>query len=524
MPQGEVTVRLKAPNGTWETCGVDRVPGVVPESVRLTANDWGSESASLLLRRHPNDIYPDLSAWTPCEVAIAGQDVWAGDIKETPTRDGDDFGINVIGQGDQFRLDDDSFERSWAHAKLTDLQDARSFPSTNLANYTTGWEVGAGDGAIRMALPAGATAAAGKACSVILDTGDTVGVKRVVLTYLYGGKAGLSLYVANAATSPTAEDELILFDGTPMANTTNVGQSFTTPRRYLELLLSNQSGATMTGDETSWVLLTGVQVFRDTAYESGGASILKPSDVVKDSLTACYTGLSTDTSLIQASTFSLPEFTTQLDGMSPREVMQAVNAVEGWVTKVGLDKRVIYKPRPTAPLWEIGNWSGAEFEDASAGSGQEIYNKAYVTGTGPDGQRVRSTRTQTGTVLDRFNRTRSRRLPINVAINSAIGDRLADVYLGLHKTTPFKGSFKAVQGGVREVLTGASPHPAHLLRQTTELVRMSHMIDPDTGGIGRDGTIAHVEYVHDDRAAKVTIDNQRDKFETLLSRYGMLVG
>ena len=103
-----LTIRVQTLDGRWETAGVDRFPGVLPESLRLTANDAGPETCSFELRRRPGDVHPDLGGFTPCEVEVGGMLVWSGRVKETPTREGGaNAGISVEGQGWQYHADDD---------------------------------------------------------------------------------------------------------------------------------------------------------------------------------------------------------------------------------------------------------------------------------------------------------------------------------------------------------------------------------------------------------------------------------
>ena len=54
---------------------------------------------------------------------------------------------------------------------------------------------------------------------------------------------------------------------------------------------------------------------------------------------------------------------------------------------------------------------GSQFADASV-SGEDIYSKVVVEGTGPDGLALTSTRTQTGTLVDRNGLVRAKVLPI----------------------------------------------------------------------------------------------------------------
>ena len=79
-------------------------------------------------------------------------------------------------------------------------------------------------------------------------------------------------------------------------------------------------------------------------------------------------------------------------------------------------------------------------------------------------------------------------------------------------------------GGVRHVLTGEQVHPSELLRRVGELIRFSHLVDPDTGGQGRDGRIASVSYDPVTETATVAIDNDRTRLDVLLNRYGAISG
>ena len=62
-----------------------------------------------------------------------------------------------------------------------------------------------------------------------------------------------------------------------------------------------------------------------------------------------------------------------------------------------------------------------------------------------------------------------------------------------------------------------------MLLAAGEKIRLMHRLDPDTGGWGRDGRISAVTYSHDTRSVSIDIDDRRDNFEEVLSRYGLLV-
>jgi hypothetical protein len=122
------------------------------------------------------------------------------------------------------------------------------------------------------------------------------------------------------------------------------------------------------------------------------------------------------------------------------------------------------------------------------------------------------------TLADRAGFVRSLILEIGSAITETEALVLGDAFLSLHRTTPFKGTLTVTRGGVRRLLGGANVHPGHLLREGGELIRFTHRIDPDTGGLGRDGRIASIEYDSDSETATVAIDNDNANFEALLAR------
>lgn len=90
---------------------------------------------------------------------------------------------------------------------------------------------------------------------------------------------------------------------------------------------------------------------------------------------------------VHTSGFAIPEF-KMASYKTPREVITAVNAFHDWKTGVDAEGRFIFQPPRTYPTVEIGDWPGSQFEDASAGSGEDIYNRAIVEATGPDDSAV----------------------------------------------------------------------------------------------------------------------------------------
>jgi hypothetical protein len=693
----DLTIRLQALDGRWETVGLDRYRGVVAEHFSGTANRWGSDTCSFELRRDPGAVHPDLSSFTPCEVEIAGLLSWSGRVKETPTQDGADGKITVAGLGWQYHLDDDVCDRFYVHTKLGDYKDMRSILACTLgaAALNLAGQV-SNDGALTLGWPQGTPLTAGSVIAVVFDLGEGNAAERIVVEWESSNNTASFTVIARASDHPDntsgwvvgSYDDAVSFALNTGASGTTAG-TFATARRYVHLFLLNPGVTATTGAE-HWIKFKGVKVFADTAYESGNASILTADMVIEDVLDEATLLLSTDRSGIDTGTWPIDEFAPG-EARSAREMILAANAYENFETKVDVERRLLFRPRASAPVFEIGERSGAEFEDASANSGEEIYNRVLVQGSGPDGvgmtvERTSSTAvaspsyrrdavtpqftnpsfdtdtsdwattlgapfvtatlarntgtfdttpasglaTPTGslggqvytetwtedlvpgtgyrvivglravaanpsvtidinhfgessslggseiartvvpdasmstsqfnsftidfvassaanrlsismvgaiyidsievqraivTLVDRRGFLRTKVLPVKASLTEAAGERLGDLYLEGRLSTPFKGAFRAVgQGGVRRVIGGATVHPGWLLRETGQLVRCSHRVDPDTGNWGRDGEIDTVAYNHDALTADVSLDENRAGFEVLLERLAVVVG
>jgi hypothetical protein len=522
------TLRVQTADQGWETLGVDRYRGVVPEGIKASANVWGPDLLGCTLKRKPGAIFPDLATWTPCELEIGGMVVWDGALKEAPEQDGDDFQVGVVGAGWQYHLDDDTNDKVWVHTRLPDYQDLRSFLTAELGlgRAYAGGQV-SNQGSIVISMPNAVPVGAGGYVGVCVDLGPGNTWKRAILQYETSNNSGSAVVYIRGHSAPDsvawpANDAIAGTAITTLGASGTTGGTIGTASRYCLVFI--YMGAAQTPGADIWVKIKSLQLFNSTAYESGNASILKTSDLVKDVLPWAPL-LSQDTGQIAASTFSWPE-AAPFDEKTPREIIESFNAAERRRARILVGRILQYGDFPTTPLFEIGEWPGSEFKDTSANSGQEVYNKVKVKGTGPDGAKLTITRTQSGTILDRApggTRTRTKVLPVSIGLTTALGNKLGDAFLSVHKTTPLKGSVTIAPGGARRI-EGGTVDPAQLLLHTTELLRLSHRINPDTGDWGRDGQIAQVDYDHDAQTAVVSLDNARDNFEALLNRLGALVG
>jgi hypothetical protein len=522
------TVRVQALNGGWETLGADRYRGVVPEGLQCSANRWGPDTCTFTLRRDTVVLGPDLSTWTPVEIEVAGVVVWDGRIRATPTSESDGPVISVQGQGWQYHLDDDLYSAAYVHTRLSDFGDVRSQPTADLTVHRAYGVISNDQGAIILTIPNGTVVPVGTAVGVVIDLGPGNVAKRVVATVDSSNNAFQPGLYVTGTDAPWWNDASRQDYSANTLN--NSGASFTvsgttaSAHRYVTILMYMNSGFTAAADV--WFRIKTAQLVADTAYESGGASILKIDQVAKDALSQATLLLSTDQSNISAGTTSIPEFS--VTDSTPRAAISGANAYENFETKMLIGRRLAVRPRASTPIYEIGAWSGAQFQDASAGSGDDIVNRFIVRGTGPDGAQLRIDRRSSDiaatTLADRRSFLHTRTTSAGAAITTTVGQRIADLYLTAYSKAPFAGSFQAVPGGVRRADNGSEPHPAWLLRDTGQVVRCTDRVDPDTGAWGRSGEIDTVTYTAATLTADVAINENRAGLDALLAKYAVVVG
>jgi len=391
----DAIVRVQALDGVWETVGVDRLAGIVPENISCSSNEWGSEKASFDLRRDPGGIYPDLTAFTPVDIEVGGTKVWSGRVSSTPSRDGSDSVVNVQCEGWQYHLDDDVYERRYVVGNMAEFVDYRSkyFAALGAGAGLAGAQVQADNNALVFTIPGGVTFTNGAFAGVMIDLGPFTTAQRIVMTWsAYGADANISIIArASADDGWTSSSDAI--STTLVAGPTTSAGTFGTPGRYVTLFIfRNGVTAAPAAGTDWWAKVTDVKIFASTSYESGNASILKASDVVSDALGRATLFL-TDTTGVTATSFSIPEYAPDAP-RTPREHINAVNAYHAWRTQVTVDRRLLFQAQPSAPLFEAGEWSGCEISDASMNDGDEIYSRCIVEATGPDGVLMRTARSQ----------------------------------------------------------------------------------------------------------------------------------
>lgn len=525
----DVSIRCEVLNGVWETFGVDRDVEVDPESLSYESDEWGPLKASFVLRRNPWAAWPDLAPFTPVEIEVGGVMAWEGRTGGTPLKAGTEQQISVQCEGWQYHLDDDLFKRLYIHATLTDWKDLRSSVEANLAYYQAAPQVQSEAGVITLTFPKGTSVEENlTTAGVFLDLGEA-SAKTIAVTFgeFAFTAARYKLYVIGAASVAAllSGPNQVVYEVDAASPSEVYGASFTTPYRYVAIQITYRNTTTTTGSD-EYLKITGVNVFSEDAYDSGGSSVLKASTVIETALPYAPL-LSTDLSQIDTAEdeFDIPSLVLS-SPQTPRQVAEAVNAFHNWVLSVDLERRMVFAPPSSEPEWEIGAWSGEQIEDASAGEAADIYDAVIVTGTAANGEALTVTVTaaelDATTIVGERGFTRAKTISLSNATDETVMKKIGEVWLADQLVVPFGGAVTAPVGAIRSVLGGQPQHPSLVCRHVNQLLRVSHTVDPSTGGIGRDGRIVAVAYNHAEQSAEITLGARTSSVEALLARLAVV--
>jgi hypothetical protein len=390
-------VRVQPIGDTWEELGVDRWEGRRPTGLVLAADVGGPTTASFALARPVDEAHPDLLPDTPVVIGAGPLEVaWRGRIKDTPSVGGGAGGeesINVQAEGLQAHLDDDDLLRAlYVHDDLTAWRPHRSFAGADLTQHVAVGQVNVGDGAIAFAIPQGATIVSGKRlASATLDLGpDPARWAERVIIELEPVTTSVSwrLYVSAHTTENEAADDVTGATARDMVNLvlSAAGVQFlrltpATPRRYITTFYY-WSGATATASVDHGVKIRAARVFGEAAYESGDASVVKADAIIKDTLDAACPLLSPVRGLVEATDWNIRDFHIP-EPVTPRQIIERADSYHRRQFKIDLEDRPVYRPWPTAPLFEVKD--GTTFDDATANSRADIVNRVIVVGRDPSG-------------------------------------------------------------------------------------------------------------------------------------------
>ena len=374
----DAVIRIKPPGEQWMVLGADIAPGVPPERVTLTATQSGPDQASFMLRRDARLPWRDLLPYAEVDVEVEGCGLaWSGRVQSaSPGPDG----WTITCRGWQYHLDDDMDRRLLVHQRMSDWQDINGWPGTDRTIYGAylGASVGSG---MSFQVGNGATVpptTTGGRAGFFLDGGYTGAIARVVIPAwtTTGNSSNIDTFLLEHDTDPSA---VVAGNYTSITNWAVASGAFSrtlpTPRRYVSIMTQNSGGTAYTPGGGIFWKTSGIQVFGAAAYESGGGSALRASDVVASVIGLCPL-LSSDTTQIQTSgwidgTKGIPHLTTEGGYETPRQLITRANAYHDWLVGVDEYRRVVFKHRPSTPTGGVGSWSGAVFADAGTLFGYE---------------------------------------------------------------------------------------------------------------------------------------------------------
>ena len=194
----EATIRLQELDGTWQALGTDRASGITAEGLQLTSNAYGPDTATFELHRDPAASWPDLSAFTPVEIEVGNQLCWSGRIKEPQVQDGNTRVLSVTCEGQQYHLDDDQINKTYANRVVADWKAIGDLTPVG-DDWINDGTVDIQDGNIFMGWKKGSQPSSSAILGIVLDLGsdeDSEG-----LTLLAAGRAHTGNIRSNANPS-----------------------------------------------------------------------------------------------------------------------------------------------------------------------------------------------------------------------------------------------------------------------------------------------------------------------------------
>lgn len=392
-----LSVEVQRRDQTWEKVGSGLSRGVVPEAIQYShafdGSIGGPQTASFVLHDKAHRSRPDLEHFTPVVIKDGVVPVFSGRVIRTPEVRGEQYQRSVEVQGWKEHLKDNPLDKVWVVSDLSKWQDGLSMTggSATPASYSKGVSQFSGD-QYAVTLSGGRAAyATTLKCwgQAILDLGPNNVAKRIVATYagdVAGAGTNAILYARSGQypdlLNPGSYTDAFSDNTITTAPETSAG-TFSTGYRYV-ILGVYYAGVSAALGSDYWLRFTDIQVFTDTADESGNESILKASTVIGETLTAKCPLISSDQSGITATSFVIPEFHTGLPGyMYPNEILEAVNAYHGYQCLLSNDATARFKYRavPTAPTYAVGKSDGYSFENPGTYDGSEVYSQVIASYT-----------------------------------------------------------------------------------------------------------------------------------------------
>lgn len=515
-----LSIAVKSLAGDW-----NRVSG--SEGYRHTHSVFGGpESASFALKRDTRRLHSDIGGFAPVYVSMGGAPVWSGRMAQTPTERSDQSVFQVQCEGWYRQLYGKPVDKTWAIRDLNRWTSTIALPSATLSNFSHGAQVTVDAGGILISAPYNLRAYQDKIIgSVTLDLGPNNLAKRIVFTHAshgtWGGNIFLDAFSTNSQDPLTSYSSAVSINS-PVAGPTTSAGTFSTGGRYVHIFLY-YNGGTTTFTVEGWIRFTDIQVYTDTADESGNASALYASTIISEALGLGVTpNISTDTTGITTTSFAIPHFPADRGRLAVGDLIQRANAYHAYQFFLSRDStpRATFRAIPTAPTWILNDKDAYKISNGGANDASEVTGEVIVQYTDASGIPAEVTVTNSNTIIGKRGDVNTKILAPSTPMTSAAATQLGTIYLNTHVLQPFKAT-AVLTGSITNYTTGAQT-PLALL-PAGDAILLGSETDPDTGARGRIGIITQVDYEHDTQTAQVTIDSPRDFLDALLERMGVAV-
>lgn len=349
--------------------------GVLPESIQLEGDrgEGGCHAASFRLKQDPRWINGEMQQFTPIAVWDGAECVWSGRVIEAPTTFGeDDIEVVVQCEGWWQHLKDDCTDREWVIDDLSRFQSIASRPTTTLSAINLAAGVEANDGAVVLSIAKNNELTINRGSGVVMDLGPTNRAKRVAVSITHNGLWGSSqcyLLVRGSDTEDPisgggTEDVYSAYIGT--AATLTPSGTFSTARRFVSVFWFWVAATTNAGADGA-IRLNSCRVFTDAADESGGASVLKASTVIGETLDTCAPLISPRRDRITTTSLNLPQFPGSPGYRYAHELVKQANAYHGYIARLTPDPKPVFEyfPVPTDYRFVVGEGEYTLLEPAA---------------------------------------------------------------------------------------------------------------------------------------------------------------
>lgn len=514
-------VIAKVPGEGWQPIGAGRGGGrgSLPRSQSHEFGaPGGTHSFEFVVDRDPRFRHIDLVTGTPVMGIVAGVPVAVGQILEALPDDAGAFTVSCRGPI-RHLSEDVSFDKTFVKTGVdAGWYDAREGDNTGSAVHSDAYTIVNEFGFARIGVGIGLTVGNGVAGAIVYDAGPNNTIERLAFQYRGGGNAVGNLQCWSS-TNGVTKSEITSLDAAPILTTSQfTSKTFATPRRYVGIELINGSGAGhVVAAATYWLLVTQIIIATSTAYESGNASALVASDVIKHAFQQADTDLvSTDVTGIATTSTLINDWDS--DGyISGLDAIENVNMLEGleWFYDITPLPKPWARVETAAPPTYIAQAADARKIGAS-NTISDIYNQVRVRWR--DGRGIESFTTVAlatdRTPLRLVGMTRTLDIEVTRPMTSTQATALANAALAAYsrpnvkQTVTFRNKLPLVSGGYT--------HPAYLKQY--DLVALPW----ETNEYGARPLVARVtsgQYDHESKTVTAELESRRSFFENQLAKF-----